>query len=84
MPVATPSSSHKLTTPSVGMLPVPPDMIGHPPSPPNDASNVSIPHSSAATTLARPSPQVFLKYAALREKSRLGSGASERPEGRGR
>jgi (heptosyl)LPS beta-1,4-glucosyltransferase len=30
------------------------------------------------------STQVFLKYAALREKSRLGSGAAERPEGRGR
>ena len=30
------------------------------------------------------STQVFLKSAALREKSRLGSGASERPEGRGR
>ena len=54
IPVFRPIACSMKTRSSVTILPLAPGAAGHPPSPPNELSTVTIPSSSAARALARP------------------------------
>ena len=63
MPVSIPISCSIETRSSVAILPVAPAGTGQPPSSPKLDSKLSIPASSAASTLASPCPRVLWKCA---------------------